>query len=235
MISTLSVLVDEVVSGSRAGPCRRKSSASIVAVLAQATSAVNPPARETFAGRGQDGRVVEDRLRTAATLTNWDHDQMVDVVQHYVEQAHNTPRRHRLPAAGAREVRLGRQQADLQPRRAGRQRGPRRRMARSTSTWRSAAEASDGTNALPAVLRRGRYQRFGPIQRDPRFQLLLNASTNSATAKTKLRTKSFAAPTNAPPKTPAPAKPLPPDRQRAAAPSHHQRRSALRAKKPKAE
>jgi tetratricopeptide (TPR) repeat protein len=177
---------------------------------------------------------VEDRLRTAAALTNWNHDQMVDVVQYYVEQAHNTPAAIAFLQQRAKfdpgDSKLTYSLAALE--------GSVGRTDEAIHDLALAAEAADGTNALMSA---AVDQRFGPIQRDPRFQLLLNASTNAVTAA-KTAQQVLAMPTNAPPKTPAPAKPLPPMRN--APPLHPATNAAplrpatndapLLAKKPKA-
>ena len=54
----------------------------------------------------QEGRTVdlEQRLRTAAALTNWEHDQMAAEVQYYVEGVHDMPAGDHA-VAGAGEVR----------------------------------------------------------------------------------------------------------------------------------
>ena len=62
-------------------------------------------------------------------------------------------------------------------------------------------------------------QRFGPIQKDPRFQTLLGASSNAATA-TRAAREVLAQPTNAPPKICRPRTTPPPAPMRNAPPLH---------------
>jgi tetratricopeptide (TPR) repeat protein len=110
---------------------------------------------------------VESRLRTAAALTNWDHDQMAGVVQYYVDEVHNVPaaiaflqvrarfeprNSELIYSLAALEASLGRADDAL----------------RDLGT---AAQAVDGTNAL---LSAAVDERFGPLQADPRFQAMIS-------------------------------------------------------------
>jgi tetratricopeptide (TPR) repeat protein len=177
----------------------------------------------------EEGKTAEvvDRLRTAAALTNWDHDQMVDVVQYYVEQAHNTPAAIAFLQQRAKfdpgDSKLTYSLAALE--------GSVGRADEAIHDLALAAEASDGTNALMSA---AVDQRFEPIQHDPRFQSLLGASSNAAAA-TKAAQQILAMPTNAPPKNPPATKPVPPVPTRNAPPLHPATDAApLLAKKPKA-
>ena len=119
---------------------------------------------------------VESRLRTAATLTNWDHDQMADVVQYYVDKAHNPvaaiafleerakiePKNSKLVySLAALDASIGRANDALK-------------------YLSQAAAAPDGDTALKSAAVDGR---FGPIEKDPRFQqMIAPAKTNAAPA-----------------------------------------------------
>ena len=170
---------------------------------------------------------VEDHLRVAATLTNWDHDQMVDVVQYYVEQAHNTPAAIAFLQQRAKvdphDSKLIYSLAALE--------GSVGSADAAVHDLALAAEAPDGTNALMSA---AVDQRFGPIQKDPRFQTLLGAASNSATA-TKAAQEVLAQPTNAPPKSPTSTNAVPAVPMRNAPPLRPTTNAApLLAKKPKA-
>jgi tetratricopeptide (TPR) repeat protein len=176
----------------------------------------------------EEGKTAEvtDRLRTAAALTNWDHDQMVGVVQYYVEEAHNTPAAIAFLQQRAKfdpsDSKLIYSLAALE--------GSVNRADEAVHDLALAAEAPDGTNALMSA---AVDQRFGPIQRDPRFQILLGGTSNAAAA-TKAAQEVLALPTNTPPQPPAKtnAAPLPPMRN--APPLHPATNAApVRAKKPK--
>jgi len=171
---------------------------------------------------------VTDRLRTAAALTNWDHDQMVDVVQYYVEQAHNTPAAIAFLQQRAKmdphDSKLVYSLAALE--------GSMDSADQAVHDLALAAEAPDGTNALMSA---AVDQRFGPIQKDPRFQSLLGASSNAAAA-TRAAQEVLTQPTNAPPKITPLSKVPPPAPMRNAPPMHPATNAApLLAKKPKAE
>jgi tetratricopeptide (TPR) repeat protein len=109
---------------------------------------------------------VESRLRAAAALTNWTHNDMADVVQYYVNQAHNPsaaiafletrakiePTESKLVySLAALEASIGRADDALK-------------------NLAQAARATDGTNAL---LSAAIDSRFAPIQQDPRFQAMI--------------------------------------------------------------
>ena len=134
--------------------------------------AVNLQLAKVLQEEGKTGEVA-DKLRSAAALTNWDHDQLASVVTYFVDQSHNVPAvvaflRERVKydhdsklvySLAALEATLGRADDAVHD------------LAR-------AAQAPDGTNALMSA---GVDSRFAPVARDPRFQILLGA-TNSALA-----------------------------------------------------
>jgi tetratricopeptide (TPR) repeat protein len=127
---------------------------------------------------------VESRLRTAAALTNWDHDQMASVVQYYVEEVHNVP-----AAIAFLKVRAG-----IEPKNSqlvyglAALEGSLGRTNDALSDLTAASKAPDGTNALLSAQVDGR---FAPIKNDPRFQALiyrtnLPAATTNAVPQTNL-------------------------------------------------
>jgi hypothetical protein len=130
----------------------------------------------------EEGRTdeVASRLRLAAALTNWNHDDMAGVVQYYVDQANDVP-----AAIAFLQVR-----AKLEPKNS---QLVYSLAALEASVGRAndalhdlglAAQAPDGTNALMSATVDGR---FGPLRNDPRFQAMVrstngvNGTTNAAT------------------------------------------------------
>ena len=134
---------------------------------------------------------VADRLRTAAALTNWDHDQMAGVVQYYVEQANDVP-----AAIAFLQVR-----AKIEPKNSQliySLAALEASLDRSDDALRdlaSAAQAPEGTNAL---LSAAVDARFGPLHNDPRFQAMIIRTNAPAGA-----TNAAPVPNLAPPRTPA--------------------------------
>jgi hypothetical protein len=123
---------------------------------------------------------VVSRLRYAATLTNWTHDAMADVVRYYVDEAHDTPAAIALLETRAKiepnESKLVYSLAALD--------GSMGRTNEAVGYLAQAAHAVDGTNAL---LSAEVDARFGPVRSDPRFQALLaSAKTNPAAATNTL-------------------------------------------------
>jgi len=120
---------------------------------------------------------VESRLRTAAALTNWSHEDMAAVVQYYVDQAHNTSAAVAFLEARAKiepnESKLVYSLAALE--------GSIGRANDALKYLAQAARAPDGTNAL---LSAAVDARFAPIRQDPRFQAMIApARTNAPSAK----------------------------------------------------
>jgi tetratricopeptide (TPR) repeat protein len=111
---------------------------------------------------------LESRLRTAGALTNWTHDQMVDVVQYYVDQVHNPSAAIAFLETRAKiepnDNKLVYSLAALE--------GSIGRSNEAVAYLTKAAKAPDGTNAL---LSAQVDQRFGPIHDDPRFQALVSS------------------------------------------------------------
>ena len=159
---------------------------------------------------GREGE-VETRLRAAAALTNWDHDEMASEMQYYVDQARD------LPAAIAllrerskydRDSKLVYSLAALEAS-VGRADDAVRHLA-------AAAEAPDGTNALQSARV---DSRFAPMENDVRFQKLLGEAGSAARARAVAQeilseTNPPPAASNAPPLAP-PAEtnaPLPPSK-----------------------
>ena len=129
----------------------------------------------------QEGRETdaEQRLRTAAALPNWEHDQLSGEVQYYVDEVHD------LPAAIAllqerkkydHDSKLVYSLAALE--------GSIGRADDAVRDLATAAEAPDGTNALQSARIDAR---FGPIDHDPRFQELVGAASNAASAQEAAR------------------------------------------------
>jgi tetratricopeptide (TPR) repeat protein len=149
---------------------------------------------------------VESRLRTAAALTNWDHDQMAGVVQYYVEDVHNVP-----AAVGFLKVRAG-----IEPKNSPLIYGLAALEASLGRTndalgdLTAASKAPDGTNALMSAQVDAR---FAPIKSDPRFQALVNRTNLPAATTNAVPT------TSPPPSTHLPAaKPTVPKGKRPAVP-----------------
>jgi tetratricopeptide (TPR) repeat protein len=149
----------------------------------------------------QEGKTdeVADRLKSAAALTNWTHDQLADTVEFLVNQAHNS--------AGAVAFLKERVKFDHDNKLAYSLAAIEGSLGSATDAVHDlavAALAPDGTNALISATV---DTRFEPIARDPRFQKLLGAASNAATAQ-KVAQQILAA-TNAPlapPVTPTPAR-----------------------------
>ena len=132
---------------------------------------------------------VADRLKSAAALTNWDHDQLADTVQYLVNEAHDTP----AAVAFLRErvkfdhdSKLIYSLAAIE--------GGAGSVNDAVHDLATAALAPDGTNAL---LSAAVDTRFSPVMADPRFQALLAGRNNAAVAaRTALQ---ILAQTNPPP------------------------------------
>ncbi len=160
----------------------------------------------------QEGREneAEQRLRTAAALTNWEHDQLAGEIQYYLDEVRDIPAAIALLQERAkydRDSKLVYSLAALE--------GSIGRTDDAVHDLATAAEAPDGTNALQSAQVDGR---FGPIARDPRFQQLVSATNSAAAAQKAARmilamtNRPPAAIGNAPPLTPPPE--IPPLRHR---------------------
>ena len=109
---------------------------------------------------------LDDRMRTIAGLTNWDHDGMSGIIQYYVAQEHNPKaaiafleERAKIdPKAGELIYSLAALEASV-----GRYDDALHYLAQSISIG--------GTNAMTSAKI---DPRFAPLQNDPRFQELLN-------------------------------------------------------------
>ncbi len=115
---------------------------------------------------------LNDRMRTIAGLTNWDHDGMAAIIQYYVNQEHNSnaaiaflEERAKIdPKAGELIYSLAALDASV---------------GRKDEALRNLAQAIllGGTNAMMSA----RIDpRFAPFQDDPQFQSMLNPPTNAA-------------------------------------------------------
>ena len=109
---------------------------------------------------------VESRLRIAATLTNWTHDDMADVVRYYTDEAHN-------PSAA---VAFLQERAKIEPHNSqlvyslAAIEASVGRTNDALHDLRQAATAADGTNALASA----RVDpRFRGMAQDPRFRSLV--------------------------------------------------------------
>ena len=151
-----------------------------------------------------EGKTVEviARLKLAAAFPNWTHDQMADLVEYLTGEAHDLPAviaflRERVKYD--HDSKLVYSLAALE--------GSLGGANDAVHDLATAALAPDGTNALISA---AVDTRFAPIKHDPRFQTLLGASSNAATAVKAARqvlaqTNLAPVPTNAPPAaTPAP-------------------------------
>ena len=147
------------------------------------------------AGGGQDDR--GDRpAQMAAAFPNWTHDQMADLVEYFIGEAHDLPAviaflRERVKYD--HDSKLVYSLAALE--------GSLGGANDAVHDLATAALAPDGTNALISA---AVDTRFAPIKHDPRFQTLLGASSNAATAVKAARqvlaqTNLAPVPTNAPP------------------------------------
>ncbi len=117
---------------------------------------------------------LNDRMRTVAGLTNWDHAGMASIIQYYVEKAHNPeaaiaflearaaidPRASELIySLAALDASVGRKDDALK--------------------YLARALVLGGTNAVTSA----RIDpRFAPLQDDPKFQALLSTTTNQPAA-----------------------------------------------------
>jgi len=141
----------------------------------------------------EEGRTdeVKDRLRIAAALTNWNHDEMAGVIQYYVEEANDVPAavaflqvRAKIEPKNSQLVySLAALEASL---------GHADDAVRDLA---SAAQAIDGTNAL---LSAAVDSRFAPIKNDPRFQTLVTR-TNGPVEGTNAAPSTNLAPPPEPP------------------------------------
>lgn len=179
---------------------------------------------------------VESRLRTAAALPNWDHDQMAGVVQYYVDQAHNVP-----AAVAFLQVRAG-----IEPKNSqlvyslAALEASLGRTNDALHDLADAAQAPDGTNALMSAQVDGR---FGPIRDDPRFQALVTHTNPPAAGTNSVPMTNLPPPSiNAPAAKPSPPKgrhinvaPRPPARNAPPLAPVTTNAAPLIAKKPKAE
>ncbi len=128
-------------------------------------------------GRERD---VEQRLRSAAGLPNWQHDQLASEVEYYVDEIHDVPAAIALLQERAKydhDSKLVYSLAALE--------GSVGRADEAVRHLATAAEAPDGTNALQSAQVDGR---FAPISRDPRFQSLMTARTDATAAQAAAQT-----------------------------------------------
>lgn len=154
----------------------------------------------------EEGKTTEldDRLRFAAGLTNWDHDSMAEIVQYYVDQVHNPDAaiafleaRAKIDPKGAELIySLAALHATLN---------------HKDDAIKYLTQAIDvgGTNALIAA---GGDPRFQNIHDDPRFQALINVpKTKEAPGSAKPATNAAPAvvkPATNPPAAKSPTKPV---------------------------
>jgi tetratricopeptide (TPR) repeat protein len=151
--------------------------AKLRADLAQspADTAVTVQLAKLLQKEGQESE-VESLLRKVASLPNLDHDQMVDLVQYFVDQAHDTPAAIAFLEARTKidpnESRLVYSLAALE--------ASIGRTNEAVAYLTQASRAPDGTNAL---LSAQVDARFAPVGQDPRFQALLaSVRTNGSPA-----------------------------------------------------
>jgi tetratricopeptide (TPR) repeat protein len=153
---------------------------------------------------------VEKQLRTAAALTNWDHDQMATEMQYYVDEVHDIPAALALLRERAKydhDSKLIYSLAALE--------GSQGHADAAVRDLATAVEAADGTNALQSAQVDGR---FAPIAGDLRFQKLVN-QTNSAVQALNVAREILSV-TNTTPALGTNAPPLAPPPDANAAPLH---------------
>jgi tetratricopeptide (TPR) repeat protein len=136
---------------------------------------------------------LNDKLRSIAGLTNWNHEGMADIVRYYVGTAHNNEaaiafleaRAKIDPTAGELIYSLATLQATVGHR-------------DDALKYLAQALALGGTNAMMSAKI---DPRFSELRNDPAFQALLNASTNAPAAVKPPATNkpSAKAPPSAPP------------------------------------
>jgi hypothetical protein len=132
---------------------------------------------------------VADRLKSAAALPNWDHDQLADTVQYLVNDAHDTGAAVAFLKERVKfdhDSKLVYSLAAIE--------GSAGNANDAVHDLATAALAPDGTNALISA---AVDTRFAPIMTDPRFQALL-AVRNDGAAAAKVAQQVLAE-TNAPP------------------------------------
>jgi hypothetical protein len=163
---------------------------------------------------------LEQRLRLAAALTNWDHDRLAGEIQYYVDEVHDIPAAIALLQERSKydpDSKLVYSLSALE--------GSLGRADAAVRDLATAAEAADGTNALQSAQA---DVRFGPIAADPRFQTLISNAASAPNAQAAAR--KILALTNARPVSNAP--PLAPPPETNAAP-HPTNATPLMAKQPK--